>query len=395
MVAAVPIDSSHASRADYVLSLTPVCAVFLIADAAFASLPVLFGAYIDQRHYSLEMAGMIATTETAGLAIGSTLSLAVLRRPNVDLRILTLLALVVLLLAQLMSAGAKLPLLFAIARGISGTSSGVVQSAGSAWIAQLRNPERPFALYVGMTFLSGALGMPLFALLLHDGGLGGSYLAFAALVVVAIGIAVGFPRTRQAAAAEAAGSSGVAAKRSQVFLLPSMALNFAFNGGVWVYLQQVGEQSHIAAGVVSATLSIGMFSALAVTVGIALLGGRAGRAIPLFLAHAVLVFSTLMLMGITSPWSFVLAVVLFHVGIAAVGPYYLAALARYDQSGRSAVRGVTAMNIGYSLGPWLLALLVSRQGFAATIVTAAIVFAFCGLLVAGARVDARVELQDA
>jgi predicted MFS family arabinose efflux permease len=391
MSATISVDSNCPERANYALSLACVCAVFLIADSAFASMPVLFGAYIDERHYALATAGIIATTETAGLALGSTLSLALLRLPAVDRRVLTMLALSALLLAQLISASVQAPLSFAIARGISGASGGIVQSTGSAWIAQLKNPERPFALYVGMTFLSGALGMPLFTLLLHSMHLSGSYLGFAAMIVIALAIATVFPRAKRANTSGPVGSAGPAVKRAQLFLLPSIVLNFAFNGGVWVYLEQVGEQAHIATDVVSVILSIGMFSALAVTVGIALLGGRGGRAVPLMLAHAILLVSTLMLIGTQSSWGFALAVVLFHIGVAAVGPYYLAALARLDLSGHSAVRGVAAMNIGYSLGPWLLALLVSTQGFAVTIVIAAAMFALCGLLNVAAQVDGRAD----
>jgi predicted MFS family arabinose efflux permease len=203
-----------------------------------------------------------------------------------------------------------------------------------------------------------------------------------------------YPRARRATPSEPLGTAGAAARRSQLFLLPSIAINFAFNGGVWVYLQQVGEQSHIAARVVSGTLSAGMFSALAATIGIVLLGGRAGRGAPLTVANLLLVGSTLMLIRIGSSWSFVLTVVLFHIGIAAVSPYYLAALARYDTSGRAALRGVAAISIGYSVGPWLFSLLVSSQGFAATMVISAVMFALCSLLVIAAKVDAAVELQQ-
>jgi predicted MFS family arabinose efflux permease len=379
----------NASRNVDYRAFTSVCLVFLLANAAFSAMPVLFSAYVDERRFPLAVAGMVATAETVGLALGSTLSLGLVANSQINLRRIVLWDLSVLLLAQLLSARSETAWTFAIARGLSGLCAGFVQSMGSAWIAKFGNSERLFAIYIGMTFLSGTFGMPLFAIAEQHVGLSGSYYTFAGLVLLATLVSFGYPRVLNSTSAVLLGSDTDVRleKREQRLLLPAVAINFAFNGGVWVYLGRAGQLAHITPTDTSVILSAGMFSALAVTIGIGLIGNRFGRFVPIAFAHICLILGALMLIRIPSLYWFVVAVVIFHVGLATVSPYFLAALASVDPSGRPALMGVAAMNIGYSVGPWLLSVLVERTSYAATMACSAGVFAVCLTLAAYALLN--------
>lgn len=378
-------------RSEHKGALARVCFAFLVADAAFAAMPVLFSSYVTERHYSLVVAGIAGSAETGGLAIGSALSLRLLASPRAELRTVVLWGLAALLLAQVASACIWMPLPFAAARCLSGGCVGVIQAAGSAWIAQFRNSERPFALYVGMSFLAGALGMPFFTVCKQQVGLDGSYLAFSVLIVVAIYGATAYPRRQRTAPPEtgaAVVSSSGPSLLGQAPLLASMAINFAFNSGVWVYLGQAGQRALVDATTTSLILSAGMSLALIATVVIALVGNRFGRRGPLLLGHIFLVAGVLALITGASPIAFTLAVALFHIGIATVPPYYLATLAAADARGQAAVRGVVAMNLGYGAGPWLLSTLMASNGFPATMVMSALAFGLCALLATATRLTA-------
>ena len=128
-------------------------------------------------------------------------------------------------------------------------------------------------------------------------------------------------------------------------------------------------------------LSAGMLSALGVTVAIGLIGHRFGRWRPLVMAHICLLVGTLLLIGNPSIYGFCVAVVIFHIGLAIVSPYFLAELAAMEPSGRPALKGVAAMNIGYSVGPWLVSALVERFGYNAALVCSAGMFTVCLILV--------------
>jgi predicted MFS family arabinose efflux permease len=372
--------------------MTRVCLVFLLANAAFSAMPVLFGAYVDQRHFSLAMAGMVASAESSGLALGSTLSVRLLTSHEQNLRKIVLCDLGVLVLAQLVSACAGTPWIFAASRALSGMCVGVVQSAGSAWIARFQDSERLFAIYIGMTFLAGTLGMPVFSFTQQHVGLTGSYVAFAVLVALAMLVSVGYPemsgQTADGADAPVVGQRS--AGREQRFLLPSVAINFALNGGLWVYLEQAGQHAHIGSIHVSVILSAGMLSALGVTLAIGLIGHRFGRWRPLAMAHICLLVGTLMLVGHPSTYGFSVAVIIFHVGLAIVSPFYLAALAATEPSGRPALKGVAAMNIGYSVGPWLVSTLMEKIGYNSTMLWSAGMFIVC-LILARAGLVSRSE----
>jgi predicted MFS family arabinose efflux permease len=365
-------------------AMTRVCLVFLLANAAFSAMPVLFGAYVDQRHFSLVMAGMVASAESTGLALGSTLSVRLLLSHEPNLRKIVLYDLALLVLAQLASAYAGTPWIFAASRALSGVCVGVVQSAGAAWIARFQDSDRLFAIYIGMTFLAGTLGMPVFSFTQRHVGLTGSYLVFAALVALAMVVSVAYPAISSGQTAEGADARDGgrrSANRRQRFLLPSVAINFAFNGGLWVYLEQAGQHANIEVTHVSVILSAGMLSALGVTVAIGLIGHRFGRWRPLVMAHICLLVGTLLLIGNPSIYGFCVAVVIFHIGLAIVSPYFLAELAAMEPSGRPALKGVAAMNIGYSVGPWLVSALVERFGYNAALVCSAGMFTVCLILV--------------
>jgi predicted MFS family arabinose efflux permease len=359
-----------------------VCSVFLIANAAFSSMPVFYGAYLSELHLRISVAGFVSTAETTGLAIGSTFSIYLFSRRGIDLRRLVIFWLAILLLAQIGSAYFRDPAAFAVSRGLSGVCTGAVQSAGAAWISRFRNSERPFALYTAMSFLGGTLGIPAFSLVDRHFGLSGSYLVFSGLVAVAMLLSVAYPALSAQSASAAAPSKPSPPVRHEALLLGSIVGNFAFNGGVWVYLEEAGRHAMINLARISLVLSAGMFVALAVSIAIAVAKGGTRRFSLLMLAHGCLVVSTLLIVLLPTLRGFSIGVVLFHVGIAMVSPYFLALLADKDHTGHAAVRGIAAMNVGYSIGPWLLSLLVASAGYDLTMQLAACAFACCAILVA-------------
>lgn len=366
-----------------------VCIVFLIANASMGAMPVLFGAYIDHLGFSLELAGRMATAETCGLALGSFLCLVLVERFHTGLRLPVIAAIVGLVIAQLLSAKVQDPVAFGAARSLSGLCVGLIQAASSAWIASLRHPERAFAFFVGMTFLSGAIGMPVFSAVLAQFSIEALYLGYATLLAVPFLLSLRFPEREHVVVAETRViPAGIPIGR-EALLLGGLWLNFALNGGVWVYLERAGETAGISLQTVSALLGGGMFVALIATLVIAFARDQHGPRRRIVFSHTLLVLSTFMLVFPLGIFWFASAVVLFHIAIAVVPPCLLAALALADPSGRSAMRGVVAINLGYCVAPIFFTSIVVWIGEASALVISAIAFGLCLFLtlmgLAGAR----------
>lgn len=367
------------------------CIVFLLANSAFSATPVLFSAYLDERHFTLSVAGAVAAAESTGLALGSALSVRVIRGARIDLRSIVTTVLGVLLVVQLLSAHVQAALPFGAVRLLSGVCVGMVQSAGSAWISQFKNSERLFAIYIGMSFLSGSVGLPFFAFTLRHVGLSGSFVIFAVLMGLAMLVAIAYPRRLGVGASPEANDESAPPSEGRRYrlalLLISVVINFGFNGGLWTFLDQLGQRAAIESARTSLILSAGMLTALGITAAVGVVGDRLGRLGPLAFAHLALIASSLTLL---SRSSFAAAVIVFHIGLALVGPFYFASLAAIKPSQHSVLCGVAAMNIGFSIGPWVLAVLVDHAGYSALLTAAAALFAVSLLLVLMAKEPERV-----
>lgn len=360
-----------------VVGVAMVCAIFLLANASMGAMPVLFGGYVDHLGFSLKVAGRVASAETCGLALGSVLYATVFARRGGQLKPIVLASLAFLLAAQLFSAWTRDPLQFGAIRALSGLCVGTIQSVGAAWIATVRFQGRAFALYVGMSFLSGALGMPAFSWALGSGGITALFLGYALVIVLAFALALRFPAYDPPAAAKARETEPDHGGFRRIALLFALALNFALNGGVWVYLERAGGHAGISAAAISGLLSAGMFVALGTTLAIAFVADRGGRMAVIVLAHAMLAASTFMLVFDRGVGWYAGAVILFHIALAVVSPYLLAALALADRSGRIMLRGVAAINVGYSVAPLLFTTMVVSLGAGSALAVSAAVFILC------------------
>lgn len=340
-------------------------------------MPVLFSAYLDERHFAMSVAGAIATGESAGLVIGSALSIRLMRGIDVPLRTVVICVLCALIAVQLLSACFHAALPFGAVRVTSGICVGAVQSIGAAWISPRRHSERLFAIYIAMTFLAGTIGMPFFAFALLRTGLSGSFLIFAALIGIAALVAVRYPRRLNADAPqerdlEAAGG-GSLGRYSLALLLASMVMNFTLNGGLWIFLDQIGQHAGLEHARVAVILGAGMFAALGVTAAVGVFGNRFGRLRSLLFAHACLAAGSLILL-VPALLPFTCAVIVFHVGLAVISPYYLASLAAIKPSQRSVLCGVAAMNLGFTIGPWVVSMLVDAVGYSAVLTLGTVLF---------------------
>lgn len=355
------------------------CGTYLLANLSVGAMPVLFGGFVDERHIALNLAGSIAAAETTGLAIGSALTIALIARCRLSAKALVGGGLFACAIAQFVTAISIDATMLIAARLMSGICTALVQAPAIAWISRQPNPQRPLAIFVSMAFLAGAIGIPFFTFTLASFGLSGTFLAFAGLLLVAMLAIPAIPgedlSTPGASETQAVASRQSGNRTTHLPLLIAISFNFVVNSGLWVYLERIGEWAGIAPAPVASALSISMFAAMAATITLGIAGARFKIGWVTVFAHAALIVSAAAFFRVGSWMPFTAAVVIFNIGVALLPPALLSTLAVIDPSGRSALRGVTAINIGYAAGPQVYSWMVTNLGLATSL--AATIAVFC------------------
>jgi predicted MFS family arabinose efflux permease len=346
-----------------------LCGVALVANLYFAGQTSLVVAYVRILHLTLTAAGWLATIEGGAYACGmffAAISPSIARptRP----KLVGLFAL--LALAQIMSAGASSLWTLGLCRTLSGASAGLILSLGTATITGTTNAGRAFALYFGALFLSGVVAIPLITGLLQVIGLSGTYLFYAAIIVAALVAVRWYPfRAMQVdEVARAEVTEAARAKAPLALLLAGLFVNFVFNGGIWVLAEQLGLEIPGTDPVwLSTFLAASMLFGLIGTAAAAAIAPRRRNLTSLIVGNALLIVAVLMLSGWRSITGFVLAMALLNVAVTFLTPAALSALSSMERQG--AQWGNLATQLGYSVGPVLIAGLESRFGISGLVFT--------------------------
>ncbi len=339
-----------------------------------AAMPGFVGRYVDSLGFDLALAGRIASVEALGMALGQVLA-TLLVRPGSDLRRLLFWSLATFAAAQLLSLIPGLTWLFAGARLLSGTAgAGLVFALVGVYIARLPNADRAYPLYYGMLFVVGPIGLYLLPTLLARVELSHVYLALAVVTVAVLPLLrslESLDRRVTAAPVHAAtptrGPIGFAA----LLLMLSLFLNYVGNGGVWVYMDRVGAAFGLDESTRGFYLAIGMLAGLAGSAAALYFTDRTRRLTALVIGNLLLALSYLLPLwpGRAIP-AFVAAALLLNVAVTFFTPFYLAALARTDTTGRNVALGILAFGLGYGIGPAALSPFITDSGFAPMLLVA-------------------------
>ena len=345
-----------------------LCGFALVVNLYFAGQPSLVVAYQTFLRFTLTASGWLATIEGGAYACGMFLaaispSVARPTRP----KLVGLFAL--LALAQVMSASASSLWTLGLWRTVSGATAGLILSLGTATITGTTNAGRGFALYFGALFLSGVVALPLITGLLQVVGLSGAYLFYAAIIVITL-IAVRWYPVRAIpldSAPRIPVTKSARAKAPLGLLLAGLFVNFVFNGGIWVLAEQLGLKIPGTDPVwLSTFLAASMLFGLLGTAAAAAIAPRGRNLTSLIIGNALLIVAVLMLSGWRSITGFVLAMALLNAAVTFLTPAALSALSSMERQG--AQWGNFASQLGYGVGPALIAGLESRFGISGLVV---------------------------
>jgi predicted MFS family arabinose efflux permease len=349
-------------------------AIYLGVAAATlpAVLPVMVGVLADDLGFGTVRAGYVASANLGGVAVGSALCAALVRRSTWSALITGgAIAMIATNLATMLVASFPL---FAMLRFTSGAGEGVIQAICYAAMSRCSQPHRALAFYIAGQGLAGALGMGFIPGIVAKAGWPWLFVVVSVVVVPAFWLARRIDTLRgsqsggtQAGAEgtmDAAGTMGAASAASwwSRVALACIFVYFIGMAAVWSFTERVGHAKGIDADHLTIALSS---SAIANMAGSLLVG---------FLAHRLSTLAglglglTLALGGLTilasaDHWfAYLAAVSLFFFSWGIYYPFQFSMLANADRSGGMAVLIPLATGAAFTVGPALGGHLLSAGG---------------------------------
>lgn len=336
----------------------------LLGNCAMTSQPMLVGALVDFAQFSERRAGFVAAAEMGGFAFGMLLLARYVT--SIDRRVLAVLAVAVMVLANLLAAHATAFPDLLLLCAVSGVGAATAYSVYLTMAAGSAVPESSFAV-VNATSI-GFSGIyqwvaPHVMMRWHLAGLFDFIVGlalFCLLFVPAIPRAFGNGR-------QASGAESMAATRQDklavVLVLLTMAALYTGHGAIWAFQERIGVAMGIPHDEVGRLLGLSMLvwgvlgSVIAARAGLVI-----GRIWPQILSLGASIVAALLLVTSSSQWGFCMACALVALTWFYGLPYQMGLLAHIDCRGRANLLGSMATTGGAAAGPAIAALLVAADG---------------------------------
>lgn len=320
----------------------------------FLAMPVIAAALVNELGASERDVGLFSTIQLIAISVGCLVSTFL---PQGHGRRYGIAALAIMMVCDLLTLLKPEWSLFLVLRGIGGAAGGVAVSQATAAMAQTRNPERSFGLFLALqTFISVAC-VYIMPVLIDGFGFHAAYALLLAFELLAL-LLVAALMARTTAGAEHAIHPGNAPSdwlRSAGVLLSILGF-FTGVGVLWTFLALLGQGVGLSAAQVALVLSISKCVAFAASFLPGVIGSRFGRIMPIAACVVVLV-GAVQIYGISSGFGgFVLATALFSLGWYVIYPFQLGALGQVDKDGRPMLAAAALTGAGLGLGPALTVL---------------------------------------
>ena len=357
-------------------SIVAIVFLAVIGPCVFILQPGFVQGLVQYIGFTEAQAGEIASIEMWGLAFTTVLLSFVSSR--VPWRRFMTICLAICVLGNLASVGQTEFNTLAITRFITGLGSGGLISLTFTMMGLTDRSDRNFGFIVVWVLTYGGLGMLAMPSAYEYVGMNGILVFFAAFC------AGGFYFVRYLpdggpVHVEASNASGFSMSIKSVSLAAILIYNIGI-GVVWAYLFLVGLETGMPEQDVAWALTISQFLGIAGAFLAVVFEIRFGRILPLAIGILGGAGSVYLLVGEISADRYWLAVCGFNFLWNLSMPYLLATLADFDSRGTIVVHGVSMQFIGYAIGPFLAARLLSVGGFDCVNFTAAVLFSGAAVL---------------
>lgn len=366
-----PTEAAAASLDQPLASISAAMMFGVLVFLAMATAPIMLGGLVQAGRLSNGTLGLVATLETLGIAGGSSFGPRFLGAGHIRLKV----AACCLVLAALNwgCMGALDPQHIAVLRGGCGLLEGLVLSAANLILTYTRNPEGMSGYFLGITTIPQVAATYLlssYAIPRWGPNVGFAWMAATAILAGVAAAAIS-GETIPKARGEEHGQG-----RWSLFALAALAtiaLQNAAVGAGYSYIVQIAKQQAVPDGVIGLSLATLQVTAVVGSLAVGFVGWRASQA--LVLSIGCLVQVAVVLVILRGGIAYAIGAALFGLCWNALLPFSLKLLIELDPTRRLALLNSPASLTGFSLGPLLVAGLVSEKDVSPAFLAAAVMFA--------------------
>ncbi len=333
------------------------------AVAGFNIQPMYLGALADHLSFTAEQLGLIAGLEVAGGALAGIAATFWIRRWN--WRRMAFFALLALALGNVASAYATDFETLALIRFLTGfLGIGTNYALAIAALGDTRKVDRNYSIAVVVQVSVAILGFAVLPPYIGSLGTEAVFLPLALLAIAVLPFLGCLPRggVRE----EAPATTSRASSSVPIWLaLGCQCIWYLGIGGVWAFVERLGNEAGIDAEGIGNALAIGMAVGLLGAFAAAGVANRFGRIIPFTVAMLGQVVAVWLLADLQDQTGLIIAICIYNGAWNFALPYMFALAASADTRGQLVVLMSTAQAIGITLGATLAGAIIGNYGLLA------------------------------
>jgi predicted MFS family arabinose efflux permease len=346
-------------------------------------LPLLVGSMAESLGFSDQQLGLLASSDMAGLFVGSVLTSFLVTRVN--RRYLAAAGLFLVILGNYFSTQSPELVPLMLNRFCAGIGAGVCYSTCTASLAGSHNSARTFSILLFVLVVMNAFIFYVFPIIDGKWGVNGLFMFYLLEAVPILLILPLLPRYRYP---ETGGESDEVVLEGEADasetrlhipeILPRLCLAAVFSfyilvGAYWAFIERAGVAVNISTDFISGTLTWGQIFSISGTALAVWLARRFGQSKPLLFALMMMVLTMLVLAGRVDKITFVFSVFSFSFFWIFIDVFQLGTLSNIDHSGRYAALVPACQGVAQAIAPSLAGILLSYQlGYSAVMMMCAL-----------------------
>ncbi len=357
-----------------------VLAILVAAGILYANFGPLIVSGLAHRGFTSANAGYLLSVNLYGTAFGGMLIVFVIRR--VPWRAAAVVLLLTVLATDLWSISLDDPHTLRIARFLHGIAGGASMGVFGSVIARTTNPERTFAITVGIQQLLSGIGTVWLAPIVVNSGVTAIWITLVAFT--AVGLALLPWLDRYPARESSAEVSGESRRGPWTAIALGCAALFVYQAGqmaTFAYVIELGERHRLSAEFIGVTVATGLWVGGPAALFVAWWSTRSGRLLPAAVG-AVLTSAGVALFYVPGEFAYLLANVALAIFFSLTIPYLLGVVAEMDNSGEMAALGGFVNSLGLATGPAIAATILGDNHYERVVLFAVIALASAAIAVA-------------
>lgn len=342
----------------------------------FVLLPIFVGACTEALNLDSRQTGLLASTDLLGFGLSSLSSILWARRVN--WKFFGIAALALIIFANFMSIQSLGNFdLFLFFRFLCGIGQGAALSIYAAHVGDTSNPEKYYAHFLIFQTASGVIGLSLLPRFIPEWGPSIILYTQNVLCLIAMVLVVLWLPNKGLDRQEMQSNTKTNASLAAILSLLALMLFFVGQGGVWAYLERIGNAFGLEANFIGFSLSLalagGFFGPLTAT----WLGNKMGRVFPLVLTAIGQIIALSILFTNWNPYTFTAAIIIYSFFWNFGLPYMIGILVGVDPSGRSILMANPVFAIGVSIAPIIASFFIRDANYFVVGILGAIAIISC------------------